>query len=211
MIEKCADIMADWLANHDAIKSDDKELYKYALYSIFLSLLPLLLAVGFGISMRCVGQSVMIIIPFVILRKFSGGYHAKHSWTCMTGSCLLLLLCIRLSFHIQYGWTSVSVAVVAGASLIYLSPIDNENRVLSDEEHHLYKWVTAVLVVILLLADVLFLLCGLHTCSSCISIGIILTSGLQYPCVLSKLRQRIEKKLPKKSKKCRLTQEGLKL
>ena len=48
----------------------DKELYSYAVYSILLSLSPLVIAIGFGICMGCVGQIITIIIPFAIIRKF---------------------------------------------------------------------------------------------------------------------------------------------
>ncbi|WP_277934420.1 accessory gene regulator B family protein [Parablautia intestinalis] len=62
--------MADWLINCKVVEETDKELYSYAVYSILLSLSPLALAIGLGICMGCVGRSIMIIIPFAIIRKF---------------------------------------------------------------------------------------------------------------------------------------------
>ena len=111
MIEKCANTIADWLINCEVVKETDKELYSYAVYSILLSLSTLLLAIGFGIGMGCVGRSVMIIMPFVIIRKFSGGYHTKHAWSCLIWSCLLLVLCMVLSFHIKCGWVLALITV----------------------------------------------------------------------------------------------------
>lgn len=155
MIEKCANTIADWLINCEVVKETDKELYSYAVYSILLSLSPLLLAIGFGIGMGCVGRSVMIIMPFVIIRKFSGGYHTKHAWSCLIWSCLLLVLCMVLSFHIKCGWVLALITVGAAVSLICFSPIDNENRVLSQEECGCYKMITTVLVIIFMLVDAL--------------------------------------------------------
>lgn len=155
MIEKCANSIADWLINCEVVKETDKELYSYAVYSILLSLSPLLLAIGFGIGMGCVGRSVMIIMPFVIIRKFSGGYHTKHAWSCLIWSCLLLVLCMVLSFHIKCGWVLALITVGAAVSLICFSPIDNENRVLSQEECGCYKMITTVLVIIFMLVDAL--------------------------------------------------------
>ena len=155
MIEKCANTIADWLINCEVVKETDKELYSYAVYSILLSLSPLLLAIGFGIGMGCVGRSVMIIMPFVIIRKFSGGYHTKHAWSCLIWSCLLLVLCMVLSFHIKCGWVLALITVGAAVSLICFSPIDNENRVLSQEECGCYKMITAMLVIIFMLVDAL--------------------------------------------------------
>lgn len=187
MIEKCANVIADWLIKCEVIKETDKELYSYAVYSILLSVSPLLLAVGFGICTGCVRQSVMIIMPFMIIRKFSGGYHTKHAWSCLICSSLLLLVCILLSFYIKWGWALALITVGAAVSLIYCSPVDNENRVLTQEECERYKRITAVLVIIFMFADALFFVYQLYTYSICISIGIILSAGLQFPYIFRKL------------------------
>ena len=139
-----------------------KSTAKKAVYSVFLSLSPLALAIGFGICMGYVGQSVMIIIPFAAIRKFSGGYHTKHAWTCLFWSCLLLSLCIALSFHIRCGWGLAIVTAGAAVSLICFSPIGSENRRLCMEELKRCKKATAALVLIFMLVDALFLACGLH-------------------------------------------------
>lgn len=67
MIKKCANIIADWLISCKVVEETDKELYSYAVYSIILSLYPFALAIGFGISMGCVRQSVTIIMPAIIV------------------------------------------------------------------------------------------------------------------------------------------------
>ncbi len=189
MMEKCANIIADWLISCKVVEETDKELYSYAVHSILLSLSPLALAIGFGICMGCVRQSVMIIMPFVIIRKFSGGYHTKHAWSCLLWSCLLLLLCITISFYIKCGWEIALVTVGAAVSLILNSPIDNVNRELDQEEHHRYKKITTVLVLVFALTTVLLFECRLYTYSLCISIGIVLSAGLQLPCIFKKVRQ----------------------
>lgn len=186
MMEKCANIIADWLISCKVVEETDKELYSYAVHSILLSLSPLALAIGFGICMGCVRQSVMIIMPFVIIRKFSGGYHTKHAWSCLIWSCLLLLLCITISFYIKCGWEIALVTVGAAVSLILNSPIDNVNRELDQEEHHRYKKITTVVFA---LTTVLLFECRLYTYSLCISIGIVLSAGLQLPCIFKKVRQ----------------------
>ncbi len=189
MMEKCANIIADWLISCKVVEETDKELYSYAIHSILLSLSPLALAIGFGVCMGCVRQSVMIIMPFVIIRKFSGGYHTKHAWSCLIWSCLLLLLCITMSFYIKCGWEIALITVGAAVSLILNSPIDNVNRELDREEHHRYKKITTVLVLIFVFTAVLLFECRLYTYSLCISIGIVLSAGLQLPCIFKKVRR----------------------
>lgn len=43
MTEKWANIIVRWLINRKAIAEEDKELYIYAIYSVFLSMYPIFL------------------------------------------------------------------------------------------------------------------------------------------------------------------------
>lgn len=84
-MEKCTDTVVNWMIRCNAINEADKELYKYALYSFFLLVSPLILAGVIGFGLGSVKHGVALIFPFVVLRKFSGGYHKKkfahlYSW-----------------------------------------------------------------------------------------------------------------------------------
>lgn len=126
-------------------------------------------------------------MPFVIIRKFSGGYHAKRARTCLISSSLLLVLCIILSFCIKNNWMLLVITILSAVSLVCFSPIESENRLLSREEQVSYKKITAIIVVIFLMIDLSLFLFHMHSCVVCISIGLILSAGLQFPCILHKL------------------------
>ncbi len=190
MTTKCTNVIVGWLIRCDAIEEKDRELYQYAVYSVFLSTYPLLFATCFGVVIGEVERSIAIIIPFAVIRKFSGGYHAKNSRSCFLWSSLLLLLCIMISIYIKSGLFLIMMAVIAEMSLIYFSPIDNENRKLNQEECREYKKMTAIWTSLFLLVAVVFHLGAWEKYSICISIGIILSAGLQLPCVLGFPRKR---------------------
>ena len=76
-MEKCTDTVVDWMIRCNVINEADKELYKYALHSLLLLVSPLILAGGIGFGLGSVKHGVALIFPFMFLRKFSGGYHAK--------------------------------------------------------------------------------------------------------------------------------------
>ena len=86
MTKKCTNVIVGWLVRCDAIEEKDRELYQYAVYSVFLSTYPLLFATCFGVVIGEVERSIAIIIPFAVIRKFSGGYHAKNSRSCFLWS-----------------------------------------------------------------------------------------------------------------------------
>lgn len=176
--------IVEWLINHDAIESGDKELYEYALYSLWLLVTPLFLAIIVGMCFGGVKEGIIIVMPFMLIRKFSGGYHAKHLWMCLTSSTLLLSLCVWISSYLKYDWKLAGIMAIAGIGLGYLSPIDHENKRLSNEEKKLYKKVTAILTGMSWGAALLFQILGQELYAVCISLGIMLTAGLQWPVIL---------------------------
>ena len=125
---KCTDAVTNWMIRCHVIHEEDKELYKYAIHSFFLLLSPLILAGGIGFCVGSVKHGFAVILPFIVLRKFSGGYHAKNLHTCILGSGFLLLLCIICSIHVQCDWRLAITTAIASVSLIVFSPMDSENR-----------------------------------------------------------------------------------
>ena len=65
----CTGKIVEWLINHDAIESDDKELYEYALYSLWLLVTPLFLAIIVGLCFGRIKEGIVIVIPFMLLRN----------------------------------------------------------------------------------------------------------------------------------------------
>ena len=138
-MEKCTDTVVNWMIRCNVIHEEDRELYKYALYSFFLLVSPLILAGGIGFCLGSLNHGVMLILPFVVLRKFSGGYHTKNLHTCILESGFLLFLCTMLSMHVQCDWKLVVATVIASVSLIVFSPIDSQNRRHDTDERRIYK------------------------------------------------------------------------
>ena len=169
----------------NAINEADKELYKYALYSFFLLVSPLILAGGVGFGLGSVKHGVALIFPFMVLRKFSGGYHAKNLHTCILESGFLLFLCIMLSI----------ATVIASVSLITFSPIDSENRRLDTNEKRTYKKTTVFFVILFGLLDIALFLLGKYIYTICFSVGILLTAGLQAPCIVKKMCKSTKNRL----------------
>lgn len=184
MIKKCSAKIVDWLMGCNAISESDKELYEYAIYSIVITASPVLLAIAVGIMLGAITHSLLIIFPFVVIRKFCGGYHAKTYGICFFASSLLLVLCIILSFHIEYSGITMCTTAGAVVSLGYFSPIDNENRILSKEERSRCKKKTIILISIFFCISMLLYLLRFNDAAVSISIGIILSAGLQIPAIL---------------------------
>ena len=184
-LSKC---IATWLIKYGVVEQEDKELYEYAAYSLILSISPLIMIMIIGLLMGRTVESILIIIPFMFIRKFSGGYHAKYAWVCMISSCGILLLCVYMVARIKYSMLINIILICAAISLTILSPIDSENRRLDLSEIKKYKITTIVMTMIFVIIYCLFLLADNKIYAICIAEGIILTASLQTLCLFEKIK-----------------------
>ena len=175
------------LIESGVIEASDRELYEYAIHSLWLSVAPLLLALAFGVLMGTPWEAVLMVLPFMAIRKFSGGFHAKRESTCLIVSSLLIVLCIYGASHLEYSAVLSICLMLAGISLITFSPIDSENRRLDDDEKNRYKVITAVMATVFAVLHLLLLVFGLRSAAVCIAVGLILSAALQIPCVVMRL------------------------
>lgn len=184
-LSKC---ITTWLIKHGAVGQEDGELYEYAAYSLILSISPLIMIMIIGLMMGRIIESILIIIPFVFIRKFSGGFHAKHAWVCMLSSWGILFLCVYMVAYIEYRNLMNIIMICATVSLTMFSPIDSENRRLDLAEIKKYKITTVVMTMVFVIIYCLFLLTDNKTYAICIAEGVILTASLQVLCMFEKIK-----------------------
>ena len=79
-----------------------------------------------------------MVLPFTIIRKFSGGYHAGNINYCLVGSCCILAFCIKITTIIKSGLGLSIITLCAIISLCINSPIEHENHTLDINEKQVY-------------------------------------------------------------------------
>mgnify|MGYP000755320609 FL=1 len=186
-MKKCTGAVISWLIQQQAITEEDREIYTYAVDNMVFLLIPLAMVLVIGGIIHTIRQGIVMIIPFMLLRKFSGGYHAKTFFRCMIISCLLLFLCMEITIHISYSWNILVFAGIAGSSLIIQSPIDSENKRLEEVQKRQYRKIVCGFVMFFL--ALIFILWKLNAQKYAVSIavGIWLSAGLQIPCLMKQL------------------------
>lgn len=134
----------------------------------------------------------ILVIPFAVIRKYSGGFHAKREWTCLISSCLLLCGCILIAARLQNSKAFGGVVLLGVIGLAIFSPIDSENRRLETDEKKLRKRDTIVLALLFYFIYLALSLLRRDRCAVCIGVGILQTAGLQVPCVLQNMTKKIK-------------------
>lgn len=185
MIGKISSRIVKWLLRAGAISENDRELYEYAAYSFLFSLLPLVMVMLLGCISRMLVEGLLMIVPFMFIRKFSGGFHLQSSGVCFVSSTLLLSAFLFLIRHVteKQSFILFSCLVTAAAIQIFIcSPIDNEARKLSDKERTVFKKVARIMSAIFWVVYIALLTFGQSRFAVPVGAGIILTALLQVPC-----------------------------
>lgn len=189
MICAISSVIVKWLLSTGAISQQDKDLYEYAAYNFLFGLMPLCLVAVLGYIMGMEIEGILMILPFILSRKFSGGFHLKSSGICFTSSTLLLLFflfVIRLVINEELIILFTCFVVASVLQIFFCSPIDNDAKKLYEKEQKVFQKIARIMSATFLAIYILLLAMGLLRFSISIGAGILLTALLQVPCFIVK-------------------------
>lgn len=196
-------MIVQWLINNDEIQERDKILYMYALNSIKATVIPLILAFVMCVMLRIPLANMLLVIPFMIIRKYSGGYHAGTIYQCLVLSCIVLAISFAIAVSIRFS-IGLNIALILSIIIIWMiSPIDSDNKRLNAEEKKNMACKTRGITCGICGAIYLTWLLGKEQLAIDLTIGLMLVAALQIPCIpliLSKRR-------PKRHENCRFENE----
>lgn len=179
--------LSKWLYVQGAIEERDMELYEYGAYVLFINVSPLLLSLIIGSIMGLTINGLIFIIPFILIRKFSGGVHAKRADVCFVLSVVIISLGIYLTKEIILGIPLHIIMICSAISLILLSPIDSENRRLSVKEKRIYRNIASGLTSLFSIIYVTLCIVEKDHYAVCIALGVVLSAGLQVACLVENI------------------------
>ena len=179
MIFRGAGKIAQQLWLSEIISEDERELYQYAIFSIMSTIIPLIMVMIIGGILGLMKNGIVMIIPLLVIRKFSGGFHAKREWVCIFLSVMVIVTCIVLTTYCKPGiWLDVWV-LMATLSIFVLSPVVSVNREILERESKVCKKIAFVITMVFTSLYFCLGFGGYHRFAVCIAVGIILTAVLQ--------------------------------
>lgn len=195
MISTVSSGIVKWLLNSGAISQQDKELYEYAAYSFLFSFMPLVLVMVVGGLLGMFFEGIALILPFMLIRKFSGGYHLNSSKVCFFLSTTIIILSLLLTKHVIATGTVtyyIPFVIVVAIQIFIASPIDSKARQLHIKERCAFKRIARVMVSLTLCLFFAALGLNWNRFAACIGCGIALTAILQWPCIIKSLLRKVE-------------------
>lgn len=133
------------------IEEREKGIYEYA-YMIFgETCINLLVAIMIGYffgELKLVG---CFLCSYILLRRYSGGYHADKGYICgLVSAVLILLLCIlyKMSIEIYIPGGGYFFLIIAQLSICRLSPVDSKNKRLNESAKQKYRKISFFFLVL---------------------------------------------------------------
>ncbi len=145
MISSAANNITNYLICKKVIKDDDREIYQYGFEQVFSSLLNIATMLLLGIILGKIYQSLVLILSFMALRSYSGGYHANTPLQCY----LLTVMSISAALSIMKFITidrfiCLGLLVLSSVVILLLSPIGTKNKPLDEIEKIIYRKKTII-------------------------------------------------------------------
>ena len=178
MLNKTAVRLANKLLSLQIITEEVFDIYVYGvelLLSFFFS--SLVIAIIGAIFGRVI-ETLVFLLVFVLLRSFTGGYHANSYLMCSIvtfstyGTILLLAELFSLPL-IAY----IVLAILGGAMVLAIVPIEHPNKKISKSQKKKYKIVSFILFLT-------FCVLGILLCCANISLSRIIFFTLMADLIL---------------------------
>lgn len=187
MYKKIADHISDSLASSGAISRSERKVYSYAAELLLSSITGLVICLGIGLVFGAVVGSIIFLAVYCPMRQFSGGYHAANHISCAVIFCLAFLINTLVA---QYAiaaveYLSIATLILAGlsvATIHILSPIEDRNKPLNQNDKVKFRKIAMILSIIVLVLIILLVMLQLveasyYACSAVFMLSMLLVIG----------------------------------
>lgn len=164
MLHGLSEHIAGFLLRRQCFDEDELEIYIYGVELIIASTIGTFLILAVSACMSVLLEGLLFLLPFSVLRSFTGGYHCYTYLKCNTlfvGTFLLCLFAYWLITPYPQAVTAVTVPSILWSGYIVLrySPVAHENKPLTPEQKKSCKKKAAVIYFILSLTSICLLIC----------------------------------------------------
>src|SRR6056297_2860088 len=180
------------LVNQNIIESDKQEIYTYGIKQGILIIINITTVVGVGLVLGMLAESMVFLVTYMLIRTYAGGYHAKSQLSCYIFSTVAVTVILLGIKHITFSCFIYLLAALISATIIYaLSPIENINKPLSQNEKMLYGKKSRTLVGIFTTLSLIMWFMEVKNIAKSIVMAMLLVGVLM---ILEKIINKMENK-----------------
>ena len=151
-LSKLAEKIAFFLLRKQVIEQEQTEICAYGMEVLIASLINGVLVLAAAVLLRVFWQTVLLLVPFMLIRSSAGGYHAKTHTGCMAAVLIVYIAGVCAVKAIP----AAALPSVTGAALLFstavllsIGAVGHENRPVTDGELARFKKRARLLAVLL--------------------------------------------------------------
>lgn len=142
MVKQLSQRIAGCFADNRVIDEKETGIYEYGLTVLIYSLVNLATIFLIGGLFDCIPESICYTVCYILLRKCTGGYHARTPHACYLFSTLMFLASILVVRSGLAGIHLLILVAVLAIACSFIVPVDTENKKLSLKEKKVYRFIS---------------------------------------------------------------------
>ena len=155
MLNRIAVSLSKKLLSCNTISEEIFDIYVYGLELLISSLFSTTVVLLIGILSGCILQTIAFLITFILLRSFTGGFHANTYLLCSVVTFSTFTIVLLLSKFVSVPFYAYLILAVSGLGIItWVAPVENPNKVLTASKKLRCKITSIVLFVILIFVGI---------------------------------------------------------
>lgn len=150
MIQNVSKWLLSYLLKNQIIEDteSEKEYYQYGIEITVSSLLNIVIILCLGIITRSISESIVFLVCFMLIRQFTGGFHADTYLKCnLTFGISYIAVFLLYHFTAKYFNTYFSLLITFVSVIIIWAkcPIENINKPIPERKKKFHKIMAALL------------------------------------------------------------------
>lgn len=146
MITAISQKITSFLMQENSIQESDAEIYQYGIEITISSILNVALILLVSIITKTMISGIMFFSVFVILRQFTGGYHASTYFRCNAVLVVTYITVLLLSRYVVLSFWTCCLLILSGMLPVTIfAPVRNVHKQLTKDECIKHKR-TAIIV-----------------------------------------------------------------
>lgn len=155
MLNKIAVILSKHLLSHNTITEELFEIYVYGFELLISSLMSTSIVLIVGMLLRRIPETIIFLITFVLLRSFTGGYHANSYLLCTLVTFLSYGFVLFLSEFIKVSINAYIILALAGLVLLLkMAPVEHPNKKLSFAKKRRFKIISIIIFAVIIIVGI---------------------------------------------------------
>lgn len=132
------ELILEKLILYSCIENSEIEIYRYGLRKLINSILNFLIIIIIGIIYDEFFIAILYAFSYILLRRYSGGYHSKSLINCYIFSTLKIIFVLNVIYYINvYKINTFSITLISSIVILFLSPVECKNSITIDEKKYI--------------------------------------------------------------------------